>query len=97
MSLDRAKVLIDALPLVEAVCRIRPEEDMMMENMRQLRGLGRQAEEIDGEDAQNCYDCGVDGCNKPFFHEHVGVKNDAQDGMLVSESQVVASAEPSSN
>ena len=95
--LDHANVLIDALPPVDAVCRIRPEEDMLMENMRQLRGLGRQAEEIDNADAQNRYDCGVDGCNKSFFHEHVGVKNDAQDGMLVSESQVLASAEPSSN
>ena len=37
------------------------------------------------------YDCGVAGCNKGFFHEHVGVKTEAQDGLLVSESQVASS------
>lgn len=88
--LGYAGVLIDDPPPMEAVCRIRPEEEMLLENMRLLQGLG---DIHDDEENQNLYDCGVDGCNKSFYHEHVGVKNDAQDGILVSESQVVSSAD----
>jgi hypothetical protein len=95
--LDHAGVLIDVPPPVDAVCRIRPEEDMLMENMRQLRSLGKEHDEMDDRVKQNRYDCGVDGCNKTFFHEHVGVKNEAQDGVLVSESQVISSQEHTSN
>ena len=91
--LDNAGVLVDTPPPIEAVCRIRTEEDMLMENMRQLRGLGNETFEGDKEARQERYDCGLEGCNKSFFHEHVGVKTDAQDGVLVSESQVT-SAEP---
>jgi len=68
-------------------------EDMLMENMQRLNGLGRSSE-LDDIDKQERYDCGVDGCIKTFFHEHVGVKNEAQDGVLVSESQIVSSTEP---
>ena len=91
--LEYAGVLIDSPPPIEAVCRIRPEEDMLMENMQRLNGLGRSSE-LDDIDKQERYDCGVDGCIKTFFHEHVGVKNEAQDGVLVSESQIVSSTEP---
>ncbi len=38
------------------------------------------------------YDCGVRGCRKAFFHQHVGIKTEAQDGFLVSESRVVSSS-----
>jgi hypothetical protein len=93
--LDYGGVLIDTPPPVEAVCRIRPEEDMLMENMRQLHGLGKETFEGDKQEKQDRYDCGVEGCIKSFYHEHVGVKTDAQDGMLVSESQVTSAAEPS--
>lgn len=89
--LERAGVLIDTPPPIEAVCAIRPEEDMLMENMRQLRGLGKVVELDEAER----YDCGVSGCNKSFYHEHVGVKNALQEGVLVPESQVVASTESS--
>lgn len=89
--LERAGVLIDTPPPTEAVCAIRPEEDMLMENMRHLRGLGQ----IGESDEAERYDCGVPLCNKSFYHEHVGVKNDLQAGVLVPESQVAASAEPS--
>ncbi|KAL3803146.1 hypothetical protein HJC23_003421 [Cyclotella cryptica] len=90
--LDYAGVLIDNPPPMEAVCRIRPEEEMLLENMRQLQGLDHIHDEAEH---QTRYDCGVDGCNKTFYHEHIGVKNDAQDGILVSESQVVSSVDPS--
>jgi hypothetical protein len=93
--LDFGGVLVDTPPPVEAVCRIRPEEDMLMENMRQLRGLGKETFEGDKEGKQDRYDCGVDGCIKSFYHEHVGIKTETQDGILVSESQVTSDGEPS--
>jgi hypothetical protein len=50
--------------------------------MMKLNRLG------DGGLDEERYDCGVPGCSKSFHHEHVGVKNDAQTGLLVSEDQV---------
>eukprot|EP00580_Thalassiosira_gravida_P003138 CAMPEP_0201615706 /NCGR_PEP_ID=MMETSP0492-20130828/31972_1 /ASSEMBLY_ACC=CAM_ASM_000837 /TAXON_ID=420259 /ORGANISM="Thalassiosira gravida, Strain GMp14c1" /LENGTH=353 /DNA_ID=CAMNT_0048083459 /DNA_START=120 /DNA_END=1181 /DNA_ORIENTATION=- len=105
--LDHAGVLLTNPPPLEELCRIRPEEEMLLENMRKLNGLpgggggrgsfggmmkfmkGERKEEEDLEEDR--YECGVAGCCKSFFHEHVGVKNDAQDGLLVAESQVTAS------
>ena len=94
--LEYAGVLIDSPPPIEVICRIRPEEDMLMENMQRLNRLGR-TDELGDMEKEERYDCGVDGCIKSFFHEHVGVKNEAQDGVLVSESQIVSSTEPSSS
>jgi hypothetical protein len=99
--LDRAGVLHTHPPPLVSLCRIRPEEDMLLENMRKLNGLGssggrmmRQSGrgDVDAEEEEKeRYDCGMVGCNKSFYHEHVGVKNDTQAGVLVSESQVVSS------
>ena len=97
--LEHAGVLFDTPPQMDAVCRIRPEEEMLLENLMKLNMQGGliNAEaptrsRVEDMEEQR-YDCGVNGCNKSFFHEHVGVKNEAQDGLLVSESQV-ASSEP---
>jgi len=106
--LDRAGALHAAPPPLDALCRIRPEEEALLDNMRKLNGLGGggdgnsgmlgaamgelgqgKTEDMD-DDEEKRYDCGVSGCNKCFFHEHVGVKNDAQDGLLVSEAEVAA-------
>ena len=94
--LDHAGVLIDTPPPTEEICRIRPEEVMLLENMMKLNGMGGSGgigarAEMGGkneEDLEDHYECGVDGCSKSFYHEHVGVKNDEQGGLLVSESQV---------
>ena len=92
--LDNAGVLYTSLPSVDTLCNIRPEEEMLLENMRKLNALGLRSElgRKDDEDIaeEQRYECGVSGCCKSFFHEHVGVKNEAQDGLLVSESDVVA-------
>ncbi len=96
--LDRAGVLHTHPPPLDALCKIRPEEDMLLANMRYLNGSGRggmprqnnSEEVVDVEDER--FDCGLVGCNKSFYHEHVGVKNDAQAGVLVKESQVVTSS-----
>jgi hypothetical protein len=95
--LDRAGVLHTYPPPLDALCKIRPQEDVLLENTRSLNELGRggllhrnNLEEVDVEEER--FDCGLVGCNKSFYHEHVGVKNDAQAGVLVKESQVVTSS-----
>ena len=78
---------------------------MLLQNMRKLNGLGsggggfggmlgqmKGAEDLE-EEKQERYDCGIASCNKCFYHEHVGIKNEAQDGLLVSESQVAATSD----
>jgi hypothetical protein len=87
--LDRAGVLVDTPPSIEEICRIRPEETALLENMMKLNTLGDDR----GYEEEERYDCGVAGCNKSFQHEHVGVKTDAQHGLLVTEDQVVSSQE----
>jgi len=68
-------------------------------NKRGGGGFGGMMRYMDGhkhediEEEEQYYDCGMKGCCKSFYHEHVGVKNEAQDGLLVSESQVVSSSE----
>ena len=112
--LENAGVLETELPSMDTLCRIRPEEEVLLENMRRLNGLGRGQydggilggmrgenmgrkydeetfeEEEHQQQQQERYECGVAGCCKSFFHEHVGLKTEAQDGLLVSESDVVS-------
>ena len=80
--LQSAGVLVDSPPDVDEICRIRPEETALLENLMKLNRL---EEEDIGEER---YDCGVPGCCKPFHHEHVGVKNEVQHGMLVTEDMI---------
>lgn len=82
--LDQAGVLVETPPSVDEICRIRPEETALLENMMKLNKLG------DGGLEEERYDCGVAGCCKSFRHEHVGVKNEAQNGLLVTEDMVNA-------
>ena len=95
--LDRAGSLILDLPNPDILCGVRPEEDALLMNMRQLNGLGRR-NEISGGDGQDDYDHGYDhnqyncGLVGSFVHEHVGIKTDTHDGLLVAESQVAASS-----
>lgn len=81
--LGNAGVLLRDVPLeFEDFCRVRPEEDALIENM--MREKAR-LEEIPRE---NIYNCGVSGCQKTFYHEHVGVANDVQSGLLVDQDTV---------
>ncbi|KAL3792702.1 hypothetical protein ACHAW5_005807 [Stephanodiscus triporus] len=97
--LDRAGALIsDPPPHPDELCGIRPEEDALLDGMRRLNGIGRRGggtkAEEDSDDGMHDdrYPCGVAGCDKSFYHEHVGIKTDAQDGLLVSESQVASAS-----
>jgi len=85
--LDRAGVLLRDPPAFEDLCRIRPEEMMLLENMADERAAaGAAAVQPDPEEF---YNCGVEGCNKTFHHEHVGLKTDQQDGLLVSQEDAI--------
>ncbi|KAL3811439.1 hypothetical protein ACHAXA_007594 [Cyclostephanos tholiformis] len=94
--LDRAGALITDVPPLEELCGIRPEEEALLDNIRKLNRTtmgGRAGEDSDDEAREHHrYDCGIDGCNKSFYHEHVGIRTEAQDGLLVSESQVASSS-----
>ena len=85
--LGRAGVLLRDPPAFEDLCRIRPEEMMLLENMAEERAAaGAAAAEPEPEEF---YNCGVKGCNKTFHHEHVGLKTDQQDGLLVSQEDTI--------
>ena len=77
--LDRAGVLLHDVPIAyEDYCRIRPEEDALLENMM------REKAKLDNiTPKEEIYNCGVPGCQKVFHHEHIGVKNDKQSGLLL--------------
>lgn len=77
--LDRAGVLLHEVPVAyEEYCRIRPEEDALLENMM------REKAKLDSiVTEKEIYQCGVPGCQKVFHHEHVGVKNEQQSGLIL--------------
>ncbi|KAL7550205.1 hypothetical protein ACHAWF_013437 [Thalassiosira exigua] len=93
--LEGAGVLIREAPPAEDLCRIRPEEEALLDNLRRLNRMGIREggkdEDFDGEREGKRYDCGVAGCHKAFYHEHVGVKTEVQDGLLVREEEVATS------
>eukprot|EP00934_Nitzschia_sp_Nitz4_P007517 Nitzschia sp. Nitz4//scaffold105_size73764//35042//36226//NITZ4_005676-RA/size73764-augustus-gene-0.50-mRNA-1//1//CDS//3329532447//7507//frame0 len=79
MWLEQSGVLLSTPPPYHELCFIRPEEEALLDFM--AAGAPPAVEER--------YDCGVDGCCKPFFHEHVGIQNSQQDGLIVKEDDVV--------
>ena len=80
--LDRCGVLHERPPNIDTMCRIRPEEEALLDSCTR-----RQPEAI--EDEQR-YDCGKNGCSKSFPHEHIGERNEQQDGLLVSEAAILS-------
>jgi len=79
--LTNARVLMREVPLeIEDMCRIRPEEEALMENLREETTRAMKIEEV--------YQCGVPGCRKAFHHEHIGVKNERQSGLILPEEIV---------
>lgn len=76
--LEHAHVLEERPPPFDQLCRIRPEEDAMLDHMRVSQ-------------LQPRYDCGIPSCNKPFAHQHVGVETKKQDGLIVPEETIVGS------
>lgn len=78
--LDRSGVLLPLPPPLEEICRIRPEEAALMDNMMRTKPFEQEERDL--------FDCGVAGCEKTYHHEHVGISNEIQSGMVVKEGQV---------
>lgn len=78
--LDRSGVLLTQLPMVEEVCRIRPEEEALMDYL---------SHQVKQPDPESVFHCGVDGCNKDYAHEHIGIANEEQTGLVVSERDIL--------
>lgn len=88
--LNNARALLRDVPLeYEDYCRIRPEEDALLENM--MREKAKLAE----LPPDQIYNCGVDGCCKTFRHEHVGIKNNEQSGLVLCE-EIALGTQPTS-
>mmetsp|Transcript_1206 Transcript_1206/g.1358 ORF Transcript_1206/g.1358 Transcript_1206/m.1358 type:complete len:409 (-) Transcript_1206:9-1235(-) len=81
--LDRSGVLLPNPP-TEDICMIRPEQEVHMDFMvsQQQQKQAPPPEEIR-------YNCGIKGCHKSFKHEHVGVKTETSDGLVVKEETVL--------
>jgi len=77
--LDHTHALVKGTPAYDEVCFIRPEEEALLDNMRAARE--REKEER--------FNCGLAGCCKTFAHEHVGIENQEQRGLVVSEETVL--------
>jgi hypothetical protein len=78
--LDRCGVLLEHPPLLEAVCRIQPEEEALMDCLTSPKPTPPE---------EPRFDCGVHECCKTFPHEHIGIQNEQQDGLVISEADVV--------
>jgi hypothetical protein len=77
--LDRSGVLLERIPRsVEVMCRIRPEEEALMDYLLTMKPQTQ---------LEKRYDCGIATCSKSFPHEHIGEQNDQQAGLVVSEEQ----------
>lgn len=75
--LENSGVLLNQPPRLDFLCAIRPEEDALMDYMDTHKHATPMEEEF--------YNCGVEGCNKTFKHEHVGIQTSEQDGLVVKE------------
>jgi len=77
--LHHAGVLLERPPLLEELCTIRPEE----------LALYDMSQEQQQHSQEPRYDCGNPMCHKTFPHDHVGMKNEQQDGLVVQEEQIL--------
>jgi len=104
--LDRSGSLISNPPKYEMLCRIRPEEESLLFLQQQQLEKGMKTMQINGppggnmfcgyikeeEEKEQQYDCGVAGCRRRhFYHKHVGVASEAQDGLVVSQNEILSS------
>jgi len=78
--LERTGVMLVEPPLVETVCHIRPEEEALLDSL---------APQASKQDRDIVFQCGVEGCQKSYHHEHVGVQNEHQSGLVLSEEVVL--------
>ena len=80
--LDRSGVLLPQPPRIDEVCRIRPEEEALLDYLEV--SAAPKVEEV-----AERFDCGNPDCHKSFPHEHVGMQNEQQSGLVVSEEEVL--------
>lgn len=81
MWLEQSGVLLSQPPMFDNLCYIRPEEDALMDYL-----ATQKPPEVAEEER---YDCGMEGCNKTFRHEHVGIKTSEQDGLVVKAETIL--------
>ena len=87
--LDMAGVLRTDPPPIEMLCRIRPEEDALLASGILGRKTDASTQKTGEGGTEEYFNCGVLGCEKTFFHEHVGVRNEEQDGLVVKEDGTI--------
>jgi len=80
--LDRSGVLLSNPP-TEDICMIRPEQEAHMDFM-----VSQQQKQAPPPEEKR-YNCGIEDCHKSFKHEHVGIKTNKQDGLMVKEKTVL--------
>jgi hypothetical protein len=80
--LDQCGVLLKDPPRMDEMCFIRPEEDALMDY------LSTQPQHYKVEEEER-YDCGLEGCNKSFKHEHVGIQTSEQSGLVVKQETIL--------
>jgi hypothetical protein len=80
--LDRSGVLRESPPNVEAMCRIRPEEEALLDSCLRSTTPKNLTED-------ERYDCGREECSKSFPHQHIGEQNEQQDGLIISEAEIL--------
>jgi len=68
--LDRANVLIREAPEIDNLVRIRPEEEALLDSIRRENEQTSASTEKIVE--KEYYDCGLEGCQKTFCHQHIG-------------------------
>ena len=83
--LDRLGILRDTPPSLDELCRIRPEEEVLMDYLVQDKGPKRRS----APQPEDFFQCGVEGCQKLFAHQHVGIETKEQSGLVVSESEII--------
>ena len=86
--LYHSRVLLSETP-IEDVCLIRPEEEVHMDFMHQQQKNTK--EETLREEEH--YNCGVEGCQKSFKHEHIGIQTQQQSGLMVGEDTILGGSD----
>jgi hypothetical protein len=86
MWLENSGVLLGRPPALDYLCAIRPEEDALMMDHSVSSKTNNNEPRLPLEER---YNCGIDGCNKTFRHEHVGIQTPEQDGLVVKKEAIV--------
>lgn len=90
--LNQSGALIHRAPPVESLCNVRPEEDALMAYLEAGNQSKSKTEKKAGPEF-DFYCCGVEGCQKTFPHEHVGIETSQQSGLVVNEETVLGTGE----